>query len=96
MLQMIVTVFLLKVCDFSLEDIYCQESHLISLDVFREVGYAKDDNELTACLSLLATNTYEVAELLCQKYPWMEEIFAEITEICKSEDTAKKLIEKYW
>ena len=150
MLQMIVTAFLRKVCDFSLEDIYCQEFYLISLDVFREVGYAKDDNELTAWLSLLVTNTYEDAELLCQKYPWMEEIFAKIseyvhnpeevvgmfaealkmmddnmyhymadqyqalieqwkkdgctkesaiskiTEICKSEDTAKKLIEKYW
>ena len=63
-----------------MEDIYCQEFYLISLDVFREVGYAKNDNELTAWLSLLATNTYEDAELLCQKYPWMEEIFAEISE----------------
>ena len=63
-----------------MEDIYCQEFYLISLDVFREVGYAKDDNELTAWLSLLATSTYEDAELLCQKYPWMEEIFAEISE----------------
>lgn len=53
---------------------------MISLDVFREVGYAKDDNELTAWLSLLVTNTYEDAELLCQKYLWMEEIFAEISE----------------
>lgn len=75
---------------------FLQEFYLISLDVFREVGYGKDDNELTAWLSLLATNTYEDAELLCQKYPWMEEIFVEIPEICKSEDTAKKLIEKYW
>ena len=63
-----------------MEDIYRQEFYLISLDVFREVGYAKDDNELTAWLSLLATSTYEDAELLCQKYPWMEEIFAEISE----------------
>ena len=63
-----------------MEDIYYQEFYLISLDVFCEVGYAKDDNELTAWLSLLATNTYEDAELLCQKYPWMEEIFAEISE----------------
>ncbi len=59
---------------------FLQEFYLISLDVFREVGYAKEDNELTAWLSLLATNTYEEAELLCQKYPWMEEIFEEISE----------------
>ncbi len=68
------------VFDTGLELDFLQEFYLISLDVFREVGYAKDDNELTAWLSLLATNTYEDAELLCQKYPWMEEIFAEISE----------------
>ncbi len=50
------------------------------LDVFREFGYSKDDNELTAWLSLLSANTYEEAEALCQKYPWMEEIFSEISE----------------
>lgn len=59
---------------------FLQEFYLISLDVFREVGYAKDDKELTAWLSLLATNTYEDASLLCQKYPWMNEIFEEISE----------------
>ncbi len=60
--------------------IFLQEFYLISLDVFREVGYAKDDKELTTWLSLLATNTYEDASLLCQKYPWMNEIFEEISE----------------
>ena len=59
---------------------FLQEFYLISLDVFREVGYAKDDSELTAWLSLLVTHTYEDAELLCSKYPWMEEIFREISE----------------
>ena len=68
------------VFDTGLELDLLQEFYLISLDVFREVGYAKDDNELTAWLSLLATNTYEDAELLCQKYPWMEGISAEISE----------------
>ena len=51
--------------------------HLCSnlwLDVFREFGYSKDDNELTAWLSLLSANTYEEAEALCQKYPWIEEL----------------------
>ena len=70
----------MTVFDTGLELDFLQEFYLISLDVFREVGYAKDDNELTAWLSLLATSTYEDAELLCQKYPWMEEIFAEISE----------------
>ena len=66
--------------DTGLELNLLQEFYLISLDVFREFGYAKDDNELTAWLSLLSTNTYEEAEALCQKYQWMEEIFSEISE----------------
>lgn len=59
---------------------FLQEFFLISLDIFKEVGYGKDDSELTAWLSLLATDTYEEAEFLCGKYPWMEEIFQEISE----------------
>lgn len=59
---------------------FLQEFFLVSLDIFKEVGYGKDDSELSAWLSLLATDTYEEAELLCGKYPWMEEIFQEISE----------------
>ena len=66
--------------DTGLELNFLQEFYLISLDVFREFGYAKDNNELTAWLSLLSTVTYEEAEALCNKYPWMEEIFSEISE----------------
>ena len=66
--------------DTGLELNFLQEFYLISLDVFREFGYSKDDNGLTAWLSLLSANTYEEAEALCQKYPWMEEIFSEISE----------------
>ena len=66
--------------DTGLELNFLQEFYLISLDVFREFGYAKDNNELTAWLSLLSTGTYEEAEALCNKYPWMEEIFSEISE----------------
>ena len=52
-----------------------QEFYLISLDVFRNVGYAKDEQELTAWLSLLYVSTYEEAEALCLKYPCERKIF---------------------
>ena len=68
------------VFDTGLQIDLLQEFYLISLDVFRNVGYAKDEQELTAWLSLLCVSTYEEAEALCLKYPWMEEIFEEISE----------------
>ena len=70
---------------------FLQEFYLISLDVFREVGYAKDDSELTAWLSLLVTHTYEDAELLCSKYPWMEEIFREISEYVQNPEEVVRM-----
>ncbi len=56
-----------------------QEYFLISLDVFRENGYAKEKDDLTIWLSLLSTDTIEDAEQLILKYPWLEEIFEEMS-----------------
>ncbi len=55
-----------------------QEYFLISLDVFRENGYAKDEDDLSIWLSLLATETIADAEALISRYPWLEEIYAEM------------------
>lgn len=55
-----------------------QEYFLISLDVFRENGYAKDEDALSKWLSLLATDSIADAETLITRYPDMEEIYAEM------------------
>ncbi|MGN0390063.1 MAG: PD-(D/E)XK nuclease family transposase [Wujia sp.] len=55
-----------------------QEYFLISLDVFRENGYAKNEDDLSIWLSLLATETIADAEALIMQYPWLEEIYAEM------------------
>ena len=57
-----------------------QEFYLIPLDVFRINGYAKNDDRLTAWLSLLSTKYVSEAEILIDKYPWFEEIFIEMSE----------------
>lgn len=56
-----------------------QEYFLISLDVFRENGYAKKEDDLTIWLSLLSTETMDEAERLIRKYPWLEAIFEEMS-----------------
>lgn len=56
-----------------------QEYFLISLDVFRKNGYAKEKDDLTIWLSFLSTDTIEEAERLIRKYPWLEEIFEEMS-----------------
>ncbi len=53
-----------------------QEFYLIPLDVFR----IKNDDKLTAWLSLLSTKYVSEAEILIDKYPWFEEIFIEMSE----------------
>lgn len=60
-----------------------QEYFLISLDVFRENGYAKNEDDLSIWLSLLATETIADAEALISRYPWLEEIYAEMAEFMK-------------
>ena len=55
-----------------------QEYFLISLDVFRENGYAKDEGPLTMWLSLLATESIADAEALIVRYPFLEEIYEEM------------------
>ncbi len=54
---------------------YC----LVSLDVFRNFQYHKPQNRQTAWLSLLATETLADADAWIQIYPWLEEIYQEIT-----------------
>lgn len=56
-----------------------QEYFLIALDVFRKFPYSKIRNEQRAWLSLLTTESLEEAEELIEEYPWLEEIYEEIT-----------------
>ena len=57
-----------------------QEFFLIALDVFREIPYTEDEkSEQRAWLSLLTTENLEDAEQLIREYPWLEEIYQEIT-----------------
>lgn len=69
------------VFDTGLELKMLQEYFLIALDVFRKFPYPKDRNEQTAWLSLLATEDVEEAGLLAEEYPWLEEIYREMTEL---------------
>lgn len=56
-----------------------QEFCLISLDVFCEIPYSKDEkSEQRAWLSLLTTEDLKNAERWIQEYPWLEEIYQEI------------------
>ena len=64
-----------------------QEYFIIALDVFPQNGYAKDNNELTMWLSLLATENVSDAEFLIQKYPSLEEIYVEMSGyMCRQEE----------
>lgn len=57
-----------------------QEYWLIALDVFRKSAYTKDKTRKNGWLSLLSTKTIEEAEENCRCYPWLEEIYQEISE----------------
>lgn len=57
-----------------------QEYCLVALDVFREKPYAKDRTEQTAWIAFLATDSLRQAEELALEHPWLEEIYAEMTE----------------
>ena len=56
-----------------------QEYCLVALDVFREIPYPRDINERNAWIGLLATENIEDAELLIDDYPWLAEIYEEMT-----------------
>ena len=53
---------------------------MVALDVFREIPYPRDINERNAWIGLLATENIEDAELLINDYPWLAEIYEEMTD----------------
>jgi hypothetical protein len=57
-----------------------QEYYLIGLDVFKKNTYPKTRCNLTAWLSLLATEDMFEVEALIEEYPWLEEIYREMAE----------------
>ncbi len=57
-----------------------QEYCLVALDVFREKPYPKDKTEQTAWIAFLATDSLCQAEELAAEFPWLEEIYAEMTD----------------
>jgi hypothetical protein len=57
-----------------------QEYYLVALDVFKQSKYSKDRGNLTAWMSLLATENMDEVEALIAEYPWMEEIYKEMAE----------------
>ena len=70
-------------CDSGLELNFLQEFYLVALDVFRKSEYAKhrDPKErLAGRLSFFCTENAEEAEALCEIYPWLSELYAEMAE----------------
>ncbi len=65
--------------DTNLDLDFLQEYVLIALDVFQKTTYAKEKSVLTAWLSLLSTDSLRDAERLIKDYPWIEEIYREIS-----------------
>ena len=57
-----------------------QEYCLVALDVFKKIPYAKDRGEQTAWLSLLATESVDEALEVAKRYPWLVEIYKEMTD----------------
>jgi hypothetical protein len=57
-----------------------QEYYLIGLDVFKKSTYPKTRCNLTAWLSLLATEDMSEVDALIEEYPWLEEIYREMAE----------------
>lgn len=69
------------VCDSGLELNFLQEFYLVALDVFKKSEYSKhrDSKEhLVGWLSFFCTENTEDAEELCQAYPWLWELYAEM------------------
>ena len=71
------------VCDSGLELNFLQEFYLIALDVFRKSEYSKrrDPKErLVGWLSFFCTENADEAEALCNTYPWLSELYAQMAE----------------
>lgn len=56
-----------------------QEYIFVTLDEFIRIGYPKDDSERTGWLSLLATNEVKKAQELVEIFPWLKEIYEEMS-----------------
>lgn len=56
-----------------------QEYLLIALDVFKGNAYTKRETRLDGWLSLLSTANLEEAEENCRRYPWLTEIYREMS-----------------
>ena len=70
-------------CDSGLELNFLQEFYLVALDVFKKSEYSKhrDPKErLAGWLSFFCTETVEEAEVLCQDYPWLSELYTEMAQ----------------
>lgn len=64
-----------------------QEYCLVALDVFKKISYAKNRDEQTAWLSLLATESVDEALEVAKQYPWLVEIYKEMTDyMCRPEE----------
>ena len=61
-----------------------QEYCLVALDVFKKIPYPKERSERTAWLGLLATESVEEALELAEQYPWLVEIYKEMTDFMRS------------
>ena len=71
------------VCDSGLELNFLQEFYLVALDVFKKSEYSKHrdpKDRLVGWLSFFCTENAEEAEALCQDYPWLSELYAEMAE----------------
>lgn len=64
-----------------------QEYCLVALDVFKKIPYARERSEQTAWLSLLATESVDEALEVARQYPWLIEIYKEMTDyMCRPEE----------
>ncbi|MCM1090000.1 MAG: PD-(D/E)XK nuclease family transposase [Butyrivibrio sp.] len=68
------------VFDTGLEIELLQEYCLLALDVFKESPYPKIENEQTAWIAFLATDSLEQARQLSKTYPWLETLYEEMAE----------------
>lgn len=79
------------VCDSGLSLNFLQEYYLIALDVFQKSEYAKhkDSNDhLSGWLSFFCTENTEDAEVLCEIYPWLSDLYVEMARF----ELSKELI----
>jgi len=70
-------------CDSGMKLNFLQEFYLVALDVFQKSEYAKrrdPKDRQVGWLSFFCTENAEEAEALCEIYPWLWELYAEMAE----------------